>query len=78
MNLRPDLLEHLTAEDILKEAVANQHRYKPEPSFSKTAVGNLSPTTPQDRAEEIQHCIALTRKLKSRAKRSGKASVRKG
>jgi hypothetical protein len=28
MKLRLDLLEHLTAEDILEEARANQHRYK--------------------------------------------------
>jgi hypothetical protein len=30
MKLRTDLLEHLSAADILKEAAANQHRYKAE------------------------------------------------
>jgi hypothetical protein len=73
VKLRLDLLEHLTAEDILKEAVANQHRYKAEPSFSKTGVGSLSPASPADRAREIEHCTELTRKLKARAKRSRKA-----
>jgi hypothetical protein len=43
MKLRLDLLEHLTAADILREAAANQHRYKAEPSFSKTGTGYLSP-----------------------------------
>jgi hypothetical protein len=41
MKLRLDLLEHLTAEDILEEVLANNHRYKPEPNFSKTGVGSL-------------------------------------
>ena len=40
MKLRTDLLEHLTAADILEEAVANRHRYKAEPSFSKTGIGS--------------------------------------
>lgn len=39
---RRNLLEHLTDEDILEEVLANNHRYKPEPLFSKTGVGNLS------------------------------------
>jgi hypothetical protein len=41
MKLRLDLLEHLTAEDILEEAVATVHRFKPEPLLSKTGTGSL-------------------------------------
>jgi hypothetical protein len=39
MKLRLDLLEQLTDQDILEEVLANNHRYKPEPLFSKTGVG---------------------------------------
>lgn len=35
MKLRTDLLEHLTADDILEEAVATVHRFKPEAAFIK-------------------------------------------
>ena len=66
MNLRLDLLEHLS--DILKEAEANNHRYKPEPHSSKTGVGSLSSASIADRANEVS--IALTRKLRERARRT--------
>ncbi len=72
MKLRTDLLKHLTAEDILEEARANQHRYKAAPSFSKTGVGYLSPTSIEDSANEAVRSKALTRKLTERLKRSGK------
>ena len=52
MKLRLDLLEHLTSEDILEEVLANNHRYKPEPLFSKTGVGSLSSATMKERAQE--------------------------
>ena len=68
MKLRLDLLEQLTAEDILEEVLANNHRYKPEPLFSTTGLGSLSPATEEDRAREIQHCIELTQKLEQRAR----------
>jgi hypothetical protein len=41
MKPRLDLLEHLKAEDILEEVLANNHRYKAEPLLSKTGVGSL-------------------------------------
>jgi len=41
MKLRTDLLKKLTADDILEEAAVNQHRYKAEPTFSKTGTGYL-------------------------------------
>ena len=51
MKLRLDLLEHLTDEDILEEVLANNHRYKPEPNFSKTGVGTLSSVSTKERAQ---------------------------
>ena len=41
MKLRLDLLEHLKDEDILEEVLANNHRYKPEPHFSKNRSWDL-------------------------------------
>jgi len=72
MKLRLDLLEHLTPEDILEEAKANQHRYKAEPSFSKTGVGHLSPRSIQDSASEAARSEALTQKLIKRSQKNGK------
>jgi hypothetical protein len=74
MKLRLDLLEQLTAEDIKKAAMESAHRYKPEPNFSKTGVGSLSSASTKERAKEVAHSMALTRKLESRARKSGKAS----
>ena len=76
MKLRLDLLEHLTAEDILEEAVANQHRYKAEPTFSKTGTGHLSPRSTADSANEAAHSEALTRKLTRRLRKNGKTVAR--
>lgn len=73
MKLRLDLLEHLTAADILEEAAANQHRYKAGPSFSKTGVGHLSPKSMADSANEAVRSEALTRKLTERLRRNGKS-----
>jgi hypothetical protein len=72
MKLRLDLLEHLTAADILEEAAANQHRYKAEPSFSKTGIGHLSPRSMTDSANEAARSEALTRKLTRRLRKNGK------
>ncbi len=76
MKLRLDLLKHLTAEDILKEAKANQHRYKAEPSFSKTGTGYLSPRSMEDSANEAARSEALTQKLTARLRKNGKKSAR--
>ena len=58
--LRLDLLEYLTDKDILESTLANTHRYKPEPLFSKTGVGYLAPTTPEDREREMKQSEALS------------------
>jgi len=75
MRLRLDLLEHLTDEDILEEVLANNHRYKPEPSFSKTGVGSLSSASIEERAQEEARSTALIERLKKRQQQSGKKSV---
>ena len=74
MKLRLDLLEQLTAEDIREEALTNNHRYKPEPLFSKTGVGYLRSTTPEERAQEETRSTALIARLKKRASESEKKS----
>lgn len=74
MKLRLDLLEHLTDQDIMEEVLANNHRYKPEPLFSKTGVGSLSPTSTEERAKEVERSTALIERLKKRAQESGKPS----
>jgi hypothetical protein len=76
MKLRLDLLGQLTAADVLQEAVANQHRYKAEPSFSKTGVGYLSPRSTADSAKEAKRSEALTRKLTQRLQKNGKDAKR--
>jgi hypothetical protein len=70
MKLRLDLLEQLTDEDILEEVLANNHRYKPEPNFSKTGVGTLSSASTEERAQEEARSTALIARLKKRAKES--------
>jgi hypothetical protein len=76
MKLRLDLLERLTAADILKEAVGNPHRCKAEPAFSKTGTDCLSSTSTGDSAEEVAHLKALTRKLVRGLKKNGKNGAR--
>src|ERR1051325_6890075 len=77
MKLRLDLLEHLTDEDILEEVLANNHRYKPEPNFSKTGVGSLLSASTEERAQEEARSTALIERLKRRAQASGQKSKRR-
>ena len=72
MKLRLDLLEHLTDEDILEEVLANNHRYRTEPNFSKTGVGSLSSASTEERAQEEARSTALIERLKKRAQAHGK------
>ena len=71
MKLRLDLLEQLTDEDIMEEVLANNHRYKPEPYFSKTGVGTLSSASTEERAQEEARNTALIQRLEARLKESG-------
>jgi hypothetical protein len=77
MKLRLDLLEHLTAEDIIEEAKANQHRYKAEPLLSKTGTGSLSSASIEERAQEEARSTALIERLKKRAQGSGRLNNNK-
>lgn len=77
MKLRLDLLEQLRPEDLLEEVLANNHRYKPEPLFSKTGVGSLSSASIEERASEERRNTELIRKLEARAKEAGKNPVPK-
>jgi len=77
MKLRLDLLEHLSDQDILEEVLANNHRYKPEPNFSKTGVGSLSSASTAERAQEEARSTALIARLKQRAQASGRPNKSK-
>ena len=70
MKLRTDLLKFLTMEDIAEEALANVHRFKPEPDFAKTGVGSLLPATPEERAQEMVRNQELIARLKQRQRES--------
>ena len=71
MKLRLDLLEHLTEEDLLEEVLANNHRYKPEPLFSKTGVGSLSSASTAERVQEEARSTARIQRAIERLKPSG-------
>ena len=77
MKLRLDLLEHLTAKDIQRAAEDSVHRFKPEPLLSKTGTGSLSSASIGERAKEVEHSMALTRKLEARERKNGKRCRRK-
>ena len=74
MKLRTDLLKVMTDEDIMEEIEANNHRYKPEPLFSKTGVGSLSSASTKERALEVERSTARIRKAMRRLEASGKKS----
>lgn len=71
MKLRLDLLEQVTAEDLLEEVLANNHRYKPEPHFSKTGTGSLSPASTSELANEEARNTELIQKLTQRSRENG-------
>jgi len=71
MKLRLDLLEQMTDQDILEEVLANNHRYKPEPLFSKTGVGSLSSASIEERAQEEARSTARIQRAMQRLKQNG-------
>lgn len=77
MKLRVDLLEHLTDEDILEEVLANNHRYKPEPNFSKTGVGSLSSASIEERVQEEARSTARIQRAIKRSQKTGKRAAAK-
>ena len=61
MKLRTDLLEFLTGQDILKEALATVHRYKAEPQFLKDRQEAIYVRRHlRERAQEIKRSEALS------------------
>jgi hypothetical protein len=74
MKLRTDLLAKLRPEDVVESVEAHNHRYKPEPHFSKTGTGSLSSASTSERANEVARNTALIRKLTKRAQSDGKSS----
>jgi len=77
MKLRLDLLEHLADQDILEEVLANNHRYRPEPNFSKTGVGTLSPPSTEERAQGEARSTARIQRAMRRLRRTGKSEDNK-
>ncbi len=77
MKLRLDLLEHLTDQDIMEEVLANNHRYKPEPLFSKTGVGSLSPASTEERAKEVERSTARIQRAMQPSQPTGDSSSKK-
>ena len=71
MKLRTDLVKHATPEEALKEALANNHRYKPEPLFSKTGTGSLSSATTKECAKEVARSTERIRKVLRPSARNG-------
>jgi hypothetical protein len=75
--LRLDLLEYVTPEDLLEEAMANVSRYRPEPSLGKTGVGYLRSATPEERGEEMRRSEAFITRVKARAAAAKRAKRKK-
>ena len=75
MELSLDLLNVMTTEDVLKEALRNQHRYSAEPTFYKSGHGKLLPTSIKDYAIGAKHTKVFVQKLKQRSLKSGKISI---
>ena len=77
MKLRFDLATQVTPEMVEEEALANQHRYKPEPIFSQTGTGSLSSASTSDSVAEAERSTARIQKLTQAAKQNGnKAKAR--
>jgi hypothetical protein len=74
MKLRTDLLANLRPEEVMESVEANNHRYKPEPLFSKTGTGSLSSASTSERASEVERNTDLIRKLTKRAEAPGKSN----
>ena len=71
MKLRTDLLKYATPEEALKEALANNHRYKPEPLFSQTGTGSLSSATTEECAKEAERSTERIQKALRQSAENG-------
>ena len=73
MKLRTDLLKFATPEEALKEGLAQNHRYKPEPLFSQTGTGSLSSATTEECAQEEARSMERIRKALEQSRKTGSA-----
>jgi hypothetical protein len=71
MKIRTDLLKYATPEEALKEALANNHRYKPEPLFSQTGTGSLSSASTEECAKEVERSTERIQKALEQSAASG-------
>jgi hypothetical protein len=71
MKLRTDLLTFATPEEALKEGLANNHRYKPEPLFSRTGTGSLSSATTEECAKEVERSTERIQRALKQSKEDG-------
>ena len=76
MKLRTDLLKFATPKEALKEALAQNHRYKPEPLFSQTGTGSLSSATTEECANEAARSTERIQKALRESQRSGADGTR--
>ena len=74
MKLRTDLLKHATPEEAMKEGLAQNHRYKPEPLFSKTGVGSLSSATTEECAQEAARSTERIARVMKEQRQTGSES----
>lgn len=77
MKLRTDLAMRVTPKMVEEEALANQHRYKAEPLFSKTGTGSLSSASTSDSAAEVARSTASIQKLMRAVNANGARAARK-
>ncbi|HUA37160.1 MAG TPA: hypothetical protein VMA35_02035 [Candidatus Sulfopaludibacter sp.] len=79
MKVRYDLAAKVTPAMVLQEALANQHRYKAEPLFSRTGTGSLLSASTSDSVKAVARSMARIRKLTQLAKKNGsKVSISSG
>ena len=76
MKLRTDLLKFATPEEAMREALAQTHRYKPEPLFSQTGVGSLSSATTEECVQEEARSTERIQKAMQSSKENGNVSER--
>ena len=71
MKLRTDLIQFATPEEALKEALANNRRYKPEPLFSQTGTGSLSSASTEECAKEVERSTERIQKALQQSAANG-------
>ena len=71
MKLRTDLIPFATPEEALKEALANNRRYKPESLFSQSGTGSLSSATTEECANEVERSMERIQKALQQSAKSG-------